>query len=83
MVIGIEEAEMKSPILRTFSAGVAFGIGMTVLSLYAQKPRCFVTSLETIAEMGRARKDKKEEKKFLRKRLREMGFSDKEINENL
>jgi len=74
---------MKSPVLKTFLAGAAFGIGMTVLSLYAQKPGYFVTSLETIAAMGRARRAKKEENKFLRKRLKEMGFSDKEINENL
>jgi hypothetical protein len=63
--------------------GVAFGIGITVLSLYAQKPGYFVTSLETLAEMGRARRAKKEKNKFLRKRLKAMGFSDKEINENL
>jgi hypothetical protein len=77
------EAEMKTPVLETFLAGVTFGIGITVLSLYAQKPGCFVTSLETIAEMGRARRAKEEEKEFLRKRLKAMGFSDKEINENL
>lgn len=74
---------MKSPVLETFLAGVAFGIGITVLSLYAQKPGCFVTSLETIAEMGRTRRAKEEENKFLKKRLKAMGFSDKEINENL
>jgi hypothetical protein len=51
--------------------------------LYAQKPGCFVTSLETIAEMGRARRAKEEKNKFLRKRLKTMGFSDKEINGNL
>ena len=74
---------MKSPVLETFLLGVAFGIGITVLSLYAQKPGCFVTSLETIAEMGRARRAKEEKNKFLRKKLKAMGFSDKEINENL
>jgi hypothetical protein len=74
---------MKSPVLKTFMAGVAVGIGVTVLSLYAQKPGYFVASLETIAEMGRARRDKEEENKFLRKRLKEMGFPDEEINENL
>jgi hypothetical protein len=79
----VEEAEMKSPVLETFLVGVAFGIGLTVLSLYAQKPGYFVTSLETIAKKGRARRDKEEENKFLRKRLKAMGFSDKEINENL
>jgi len=74
---------MKAPVLKTFLVGVAFGIGITVLSLYAQKPGCFVTSLETISEMGRARRAKEEKNKFLRKRLEAMGFSDKEINENL
>jgi len=79
----VEETEMKSPVLETFLLGVAVGIGITVLSLYAQKPGSFVSSLETIAEMGRARRAKEEENKFLRKRLKAMGFSDKEINENL
>ena len=74
---------MKSPVLETFLVGVAFGIGITVLSLYAQKPGCFVTSLETIEEMGRARSANEEENKFLRKRLRGIGFSEKEIDENL
>ena len=74
---------MKSPVLETFLVGVAFGIGITVLSLYAKKQSCFVTSLETIAEMGRARRAKEEKNKFLRKRLKAMGFSDKEINESL
>jgi hypothetical protein len=74
---------MKSPVLEAFLVGVAFGIGITVLSLYAQKPGCFVTSLETIGEMGRARRAKEEENKFLRKRLKAMGFSDKEIKGNL
>ena len=74
---------MKLPVVKTFLAGVAFGIGITVLSLYAQKPGYFVTSVETIAEMGRARRAKEEENKFLRKRLKAMGFSDEEINENL
>jgi len=76
-------SEMKSPVLETFLAGVVFGMGITVLSLYAQKPVCFVTPLETMAKIGRARRAKEEENRFLRKRLRAMGFSDKEINENL
>jgi hypothetical protein len=33
--------------------------------------------------MGRARRAKEEENKFLRKRLRGIGFSEKEIDENL
>ncbi len=74
---------MKSPLVKTFLMGAAFGIGMTALSLYAQRPGYFVGFLETLAEMGRARRAKKEENRFLRDRLREMGFSDKEINENL
>jgi hypothetical protein len=74
---------MKLPVLKPFLVGVAFGIGITILSLYAQKPGYFVTSLETIAEMGRARRAKEEKNKFLRKRLKAMGFSDEEITENL
>jgi hypothetical protein len=79
----MQESEMKPPFLKTFLMGVAFGIGITGLSLYAQRPGYFVTSLETIAEMGRVRRAQKEEKKFLRERLKDMGFTDKEINENL
>ncbi len=82
-ILVVEEGEMKSPVLKTFLVGVAFGIGITVLSLYAQKPGYFVNSLETIAEMGRARRGKEEKNKFLRKRLKAMGFSDEEIDENL
>ncbi len=74
---------MKSPVVKTFLMGAAFGIGVTALSWYAQRPVYFVSSLETLAEMGRVRRDKKEENRFLRSRLREMGFSDKEIDENL
>ena len=74
---------MKLPVVETFLVGVVCGIGITVLSLYTQKPGCLVTAADTIAEMGRARRDKKEEDKFLRKRLKAMGFSNKEINENL
>jgi hypothetical protein len=79
----VGEAEMKLPVLKTFLVGVAFGIGITGLSLYAQKPGYFVTSLETIAEKGRARRAKEERNKFLRERLKAMGLSDKEINANL
>ena len=78
-----EGTEMRSTVLGTFLAGVTFGIGITVLSLYAQRPGCFVTSLEAIAEKGRARKAKEEENRFLRERLKAMGFSEKEIDENL
>lgn len=74
---------MKSPVLKTFLAGVAVGMGVTALSLYAQRPGGLVASLETAAELGRARRAKKEENKFLRKRLKAMGFSDKEIKEGL
>jgi hypothetical protein len=78
-----EEAEMKLPAVETFLVGVACGIGLTLLSLYTQKPGCFVTAADTLADRGRARRDKREENKFLRKRLRAMGFSKKEIIENL
>jgi hypothetical protein len=77
----VEEAEMKSTVLETFLFGVTFGIGITILSLYTQKPGCLVTSIETIAEMGRARRAKEEEKKLERDRLKAVGFSDKEIDE--
>ena len=63
----VEEAEMKSPVLKTFLVGVAFGIGLTVLSLYAQKPGCFVTSLETIAEKGASPKGQRRRKQIPKK----------------
>lgn len=83
MLISGRKAEMRIPILKTFLGGVAFGIGITVLSLYAQKPVFLVASLEKIAERGRDRRDKNEKNRILRKKLKAMGFSDKEINENL
>ncbi len=74
---------MKSTHVESFLAGVAFGVGITILSLYAQRPRSFVASLENVAEIGRARRAKEEENRFLRERLRAMGFTDNEISENL
>jgi hypothetical protein len=77
----LEEAEMKSTVLETFLLGVTFGIGITILSLYTQKPGRLVVSIETIAERGRARRAKEEEKKLQRERLKAVGFSDEEIDE--
>jgi hypothetical protein len=74
---------MKSTALEAFLFGVTFGIGITVLSLYAQKPGRLVTTIETITEIGRERKAKEEAKKLRRERLREVGFSDEEIEEIL
>jgi hypothetical protein len=76
-----EEVEVKSTILESFFLGVAFGIGVTVLSLYTQKPVCLAASVETLAEVGRTRRAKEEEKKMRRQRLKAMGFSDEEIAE--
>jgi hypothetical protein len=72
---------MKSTVLETFLFGITFGIGITILSLYAQKPGCLVTSIEAIAERGRARRAQEEKKALERKRLKAVGFSDKEIDE--
>jgi hypothetical protein len=77
----VEEAQMKSSVLKTFLSGVAFGIGITILCLYTQKPARFAGSIETIAEIGRARRAKEEEKKLRRERLKAVGFSDEEIDE--
>jgi hypothetical protein len=76
-----EEAEMKSTVLETFLFGVTFGIGITILSLYTQKPGRLVASIDTIVEMGQARRAKEEEKKLRRERLKAVGFSDEEIDE--
>jgi hypothetical protein len=77
------ETEMKSADLGTFFLGVTFGIGLTLLALYTQKPGGLVTSMETIAETRRARRAKEEEKKLQRERLKAVGFSDEEIDEFL
>jgi hypothetical protein len=77
----VEEAEMKSAGLKAFLFGIIFGIGMTMVCLYAQKPGRLATSIETIAEMGRARGVRKEERNLLGDRLKATGFSDKEIDE--
>jgi hypothetical protein len=72
---------MKSAVLKTFLLGATFGIGMTVLSLYTQKPSRFVALIEAIAEKGRARKVKEEQKELRRERLKAAGFLDEEIDE--
>jgi hypothetical protein len=72
---------MKSTVLKTFLIGVTFGMGMTILSLYTQKPGRFVASIEAIAERGRARRAKEEQKELRRERLKAAGFLDEEINE--
>ena len=72
---------MKSTVLETFLLGVAFGVGVTVLSLYAQKPICLVASVEALAEIGRKRRAKEEEKETRRQELKAVGFSDDEIDE--
>ena len=82
----IEETEMKgwkSVARESFLLGVALGIGVAVLSLYTGKPGWLVNSLEAVAKMGRARKAKRQERKLQRKKLRAIGFSDKEIDEIL
>ncbi|HUL31682.1 MAG TPA: hypothetical protein VLZ03_14625 [Thermodesulfobacteriota bacterium] len=71
---------MKSTVLKTFLLGVTFGIGMTLLALYTQKPGHLA---ETIAESRRTRRVKDAEKKLQRERLEEVGFSDEEIDEFL
>jgi len=60
---------MKSRGLETFLFGVTFGIGMTLLSLYIQKPDRLAAMLERIAETGRARKGKEGETKKCQKNV--------------
>ncbi len=74
---------MKSPDPGTFLLGVTFGIGISILALYTQRPGPLVASMETIADMSRARRAKEEENKLQRERLNEVGFSDEEIDEFL
>ena len=72
---------MKSTVLESFVLGVAFGIGLTALSLYTRKPGCFAVSLESLAEIGRTRRAKEKEIDLRGQRLKAMGFSDEEIAE--
>ncbi len=74
---------MKSTVLETFLFGVTFGIGITLLSLYTQKPDRLATTLGAIAEVGKDRRVKEEAKRLRRQRLKEVGFSDDEIEEIL
>jgi len=71
---------MKSAVLETFLLGVTFGIGITLLALYTQKPGHFVGA---ISESGRARRAKEIEKRLKRERLKAVGFSHEEIDEFL
>jgi hypothetical protein len=72
---------MKSKVLKTFLLGATFGMGITILSLYTQKPGRFVALIEAIAERGRTRRAKEEEKELRRERLKAAGFLDEEIDE--
>jgi hypothetical protein len=76
-----EEGEMRSTVLKAFLSGTAFGIGMTLLSLYTRSPSCFADSAERIAEMGRRRRAKREERGWDKAWLKAAGFSDEEIRE--
>ncbi len=71
---------MKSTVLETFLLGFTFGVGITLLALYTQKPGRLVGA---VAESGRTRRAKEEEKRLQRERLREVGFSNEEIEEFL
>jgi len=71
---------VKSAVLKPFLLGVTFGIGITVLSLYTQKPGILGTSLEKIAAKGRVRRAEEEKRKREREWLKGVGFSDKEID---
>ena len=71
---------MKSAALKTFLLGVTLGVGATILCLYTRKPDRVAASMEAIAEMGRKRRAEEEEKMLRRERLKEMGFSDEEID---
>ncbi len=70
--------EMKSTVLETFLLGVTLGIGITLLALYTQRPGRLVGG---IAESGRIRRARGEEKRLQRERLKAVGFSNEEIDE--
>jgi hypothetical protein len=72
---------MKSTAIEAFLFGVTLGIGMTLLVLTTHKPGCLAVSLETMAERGRKRKTREEEKRVRREKLKEVGFTDEEIED--
>ena len=72
---------MKSSVLETFLLGVTFGIGMTVLAVYTQKPGLLAIAIENLAQKGRARRARQEEEKFLREKLKGVGYLDEEIDQ--
>ena len=75
--------EVKSTAIETFLFGITLGIGATVLSLYTQKPDRLATTLGALAEVGRERRAREEAKRLQRERLRDVGFTDEEIEEIL
>ncbi len=74
---------MKSSTLESFLCGITLGIGLTLITLYSHKPDRLAASLENIADKGRARKAREIEKSMRQERLREIGFSEEEIEEIL
>ena len=72
-------ARVKSSTLESFLLGFALGIGTAIFALYSQKPRAVATSLNSIAELGRMRRVKDDERRLQRERLKAVGFSDEEI----
>jgi len=70
-------AEMKSTILETFLLGVTFGIGITLLALYTQKPGRFA---ENNRRERASTKSQRRRKQLQRERLKAVGFSDEEID---
>jgi hypothetical protein len=69
--------------LETFLFGATFGMRIIILSWYTQNPGCLAASIEKVAEMGRVRRAREEEKKLKRERLKTIGFTDKKIDEIL
>jgi len=72
---------MKPTSLEKFLCGVACGIGLTILSLYTQKPGWVVDAIDAITQLGRARRAKEKEENLEREKLRAIGFSEQEIDE--
>ena len=72
---------MKSGFMKPFLIGFACGMGVTLLSLYTQKPGSVVSSIDRLGELGRTRRAREEEKKVDRELLKAAGYSDQEIDE--
>ncbi len=74
---------MKCRTIGAFFFGMAAGIGVTLLSLYTQRPNALSNLIGAVADVGQSRRVKRIENGLRKNRLKAMGFTDEEIGEFL